>query len=229
MNKKEIIEEFFKISEKTYYNHKRDKRPVVELVDTYFTDNELEEFLKTKQIRSFNNMKEFNEEHELMKNIMIDVIDNIFIEITSMTRNKLEYLIKSDDKYLVNYNIMKLPFFIFLSIIDETAKYKLSTCEKQIKEIVYSEIIKNKQYLDYDRLFLLLKSNNKILCQVIKYLNVEKYKINYFNSSNIYKIPNLFKIYNNFKELSAANQNIILDEDTLEKIYEIYKDDSKKD
>ena len=57
MNKKEIIENLFQVSEKTYYNHKNAGRPIIDLIETYFTDSDLIEFLETNQISRFKNIK----------------------------------------------------------------------------------------------------------------------------------------------------------------------------
>jgi phosphoglycerate-specific signal transduction histidine kinase len=43
----------FSTSEGTYYKWKRENRPIINLLDKYFTKEELEEFLETGEISSF--------------------------------------------------------------------------------------------------------------------------------------------------------------------------------
>ena len=47
---KQHIKQILDIADKTYYNWKKEKRPVITLLEKYFTQEELEEFLETGTI-----------------------------------------------------------------------------------------------------------------------------------------------------------------------------------
>jgi hypothetical protein len=224
MNKKEIIENLFQVSEKTYYNHKNAGRPIIDLIETYFTDSDLIEFLETNQISRFKNIKNINIENEKLKQISFSLFDSVFIDLVQISRMKIDramnLLLK--ENYNLDYNIMKLPFFILLTIIDKFKTYPSAVCEKKIKQFMYEIIILNKTYLDYDRLFLLLGTHNKMLCHIINCLKNDDLRLEYFQSSNIHKISNLYQMYNNFKELVYTDKDIRTDKELLTKINKIY-------
>ncbi len=46
-------------SRNTYYVWKREKRPIIELIDKYFEDSEITEFLETGKINKFENLSEY--------------------------------------------------------------------------------------------------------------------------------------------------------------------------
>ena len=47
---KQQIKQILDIADKTYYNWKKEKRPIIELLEKYFTEEDLEEFLKYRVI-----------------------------------------------------------------------------------------------------------------------------------------------------------------------------------
>ena len=64
MNKKEIIEKLFGFTEATFYNWKKEKRPILDLIK-YFEEEELVEFLQTGKIKRLEkNEKVDNTLHE---------------------------------------------------------------------------------------------------------------------------------------------------------------------
>ena len=50
---KEIIKQILNIKERTLYNWRKEGRPIISLLEKYFTQEELEEFLETGEISSF--------------------------------------------------------------------------------------------------------------------------------------------------------------------------------
>ena len=52
INEKNVLK-LMHYSRNTYYVWKREKRPIIELIDRYFTDSEIEEFLQTGKIINF--------------------------------------------------------------------------------------------------------------------------------------------------------------------------------
>lgn len=59
VNEKNILK-LMCYSRNTYYVWKREKRPIIELIDKYFTDSEIEEFLQTGKINKFDNLNKYS-------------------------------------------------------------------------------------------------------------------------------------------------------------------------
>lgn len=59
MTFKETMAELFSTAEGTYYKWKREKRPIIALLDMYFSKEDLEEFLQTGKISNFEILEEF--------------------------------------------------------------------------------------------------------------------------------------------------------------------------
>lgn len=57
---KDQIKQILDISDKTYYNWKNQDRPIIKLLDKYFTDSEIEEFLQTGKISKFDNLNKYS-------------------------------------------------------------------------------------------------------------------------------------------------------------------------
>ncbi len=57
--KREIFMKLFNFSINTYYKWKREKVQVIKLIEKYFTQEELEEFLETGEISSFSKIPSF--------------------------------------------------------------------------------------------------------------------------------------------------------------------------
>ena len=60
VNEKNILQ-LMCYSRNTYYVWKREKRPIIELIDKYFTNYEVEEFLKNGKIEKQERFKELLE------------------------------------------------------------------------------------------------------------------------------------------------------------------------
>lgn len=50
---KKAILKLLDVSDKTFYNWKNEKRPIIRLFEKYFTKEDLEEFLETEKITKF--------------------------------------------------------------------------------------------------------------------------------------------------------------------------------
>lgn len=59
MTFKETMAELFSTAEGTYYKWKKEQRPIIALLEKYFTREELEEFILTGKISSFEMIEEF--------------------------------------------------------------------------------------------------------------------------------------------------------------------------
>ncbi|RLA83325.1 MAG: hypothetical protein DRG78_04680 [Epsilonproteobacteria bacterium] len=58
INKMDMICQFFKITQKTWFNWKKEDRPIVNFTEKYLDKNLLSEFIKTNTIESFDNLKQ---------------------------------------------------------------------------------------------------------------------------------------------------------------------------
>lgn len=92
--KSEAICKILAIANKTYYNWKKEERPIMSLLAKYFTTEDLEEFLKTSSIQ-------FLDETEMLKNIssyklkvLVIVVEKIERFIGNKPINRKEFLYK---------------------------------------------------------------------------------------------------------------------------------------
>lgn len=104
-----MLEEYCKlldVSRNTYYVHKREHRPIIDLLEKYFTAEELREFLETKKINRLEISREIDDELEdfafktaifkikSTKNLPTNLFFRIFEDVHVQT--KLDYTIAMD-------------------------------------------------------------------------------------------------------------------------------------
>lgn len=65
--KKIILCKLFEFTEKTLYNWTKEKRPIISLLETYFQQGEVEEYLNTGAIKKF----------ELIKDISVEELEKL--------------------------------------------------------------------------------------------------------------------------------------------------------
>lgn len=58
MRLNELVTKLFGFNQSTFYRWKKEERPVVVLIEKYFTQKDLEEFVTTGTIKEFDNFKE---------------------------------------------------------------------------------------------------------------------------------------------------------------------------
>ena len=102
-----IVCKLFNFTKSTFYNWKKENRQVIKLLEKYFTDNDLEEFIKTGEIKLFdiqNNVKyeanhisdKFFREHYSQKIKHTEFIEFIFPKFKKYI-NEHKLKIKSDN------------------------------------------------------------------------------------------------------------------------------------
>ncbi len=69
---KQAIKAILSISDKTYYNWKKEKRPIISFLEKYFTEEDLEEFLNTGKLEKLEYTQEITKDIYIHENIMID-------------------------------------------------------------------------------------------------------------------------------------------------------------
>ena len=57
MKKEEAFLELFKFTRNTFYVWKRENRPIIKLIEKYFSNDNIKEFLETEKIKKFENDK----------------------------------------------------------------------------------------------------------------------------------------------------------------------------
>lgn len=78
----QIMSDLFKYSQQSYFNHKRENRPILLLIEKYFTKDELEEFLEKGSIASFEK-KRIDEHNKLV----LEEINKKLLEIEVLKNN----------------------------------------------------------------------------------------------------------------------------------------------
>ncbi|MFV0562208.1 hypothetical protein [Malaciobacter mytili] len=140
-----ILERLFLFTRQTWSKWKKEKRPVVELVEKYFTDEDLEEFLETNKIYKMELLQKVEDdiysnsidllsifhELEITKPINTDLfIAQIFLEpknsILLLTNSYLEWkedILKNSDSFELNKLIETVIKYEFLTKYYNTLEY----------------------------------------------------------------------------------------------------------
>ncbi len=86
---KKIILKILDIADKTYYNWKNEKKPIINLLEKYFTKEDLQEFTETGKIQK----------QELVKDLTVDDLNSLnnlkeqlILDEIKRTEEKLEEL-----------------------------------------------------------------------------------------------------------------------------------------
>jgi hypothetical protein len=66
MKKEEIFKQLFLFSAPTFYNWQREKRPIIQFLEKYFTKEDLEEFLQTGKIQKLEEIENILEYKEMV-------------------------------------------------------------------------------------------------------------------------------------------------------------------
>ena len=77
MTFKETMAAIFSTAEGTYYKWKREKRPIIALLEKYFTKQDLEEFLQTGKISKFEVIQEQEHTYRYAKRQYFNVMESI--------------------------------------------------------------------------------------------------------------------------------------------------------
>ncbi len=157
MNKKEMVEELFGFTEATFYNWKRENRPIVKLIQ-YLEYPALEEFLETGKIQRYENI-EINEKVDEF--ILISAIQKIKIK-SRKSGFKLKELMNPDliesvlplksflsSLYQAN-SMNKLLFYRQVELLDIEEGWKsiiINFTTDEISQYEFEQLIKNKQHV----------------------------------------------------------------------------------
>jgi hypothetical protein len=131
MTFKETMASIFSTAEGTYYKWKKEKRPIINLLDKYFLQEELEEFLKNGQIQK----------QELVKNINVKELKFLVSNKSSDDKRLLEIL-----KLLSIYDTDTLSSALLKSYLDNNANVTSGTTirlNSKLSKIEFIRILAN--------------------------------------------------------------------------------------
>jgi len=126
MKREEIFCNLFGFSKNTYYLWKREKKPVIELIDKYFDNHELEWFLEHKELVRLDTLNEFVpithrlEALEILTNFKPIEQDEAIKGSVTIFADLLNYLSNYENKY--NEHIENLTYYY---IADNTFAKKI--------------------------------------------------------------------------------------------------------
>lgn len=97
MKREEIFTQLFQFSVPTFYNWQREKRPIMELLDKYFTKEDLEEFLEygTVEKLEFTNLQDYGNRVAEFVKILDKLRDFLYQDYINVTHTS--FLEKKDD------------------------------------------------------------------------------------------------------------------------------------
>lgn len=169
-----IMSDLFKYSPQTYFNHKKEKRPILELLEKYFTKRDIEEFLETGKISKLEELEDL----KIINNLIIDIYNNFVSSLYKKRASLLKlFLLVLHKSVVINSDI----YNNFIELIFD------SESEKEDKV----ELLKEFQKIQDTTLFFY--SIKYMIKNEFKYINYSYYDIDYFQSC--YEEIN-FKIYN---------------------------------
>lgn len=147
---KEQIKKILDISDKTYYNWKNQSRPIISLLEKYFTEEDIQEFLDTGKIFKFENItSEFLFSNQLL-----------YVESFAKSKSLLsEPHVKDKFKnfyfsFLLNFENIDIPFSIdtlgIKSLLTNYLyRYQMDKIKENIKIVKINEKFENLK-LDID-------------------------------------------------------------------------------
>lgn len=148
MNKKMIIEKFFGFTEATYYNWRREGRPVIDFFEKYISDDDLIEFIKTGRLKRIEIDRDIDDEIEdfALKTAIYKIKNaknlpySLFLRILEdmQIHTKTDYLIAID-----NIKLKLIEHSNWKNIIKEFVQNEMSNLEMKV-------LIKNKSIIKND-------------------------------------------------------------------------------
>lgn len=111
MTKAEIYSKILEVSEKSYYRWKSKDHPIlINLIEKYFSDDDLKEFLKTKRIKRFEEISDL----ELLNRTIIEIYNNFISKLYGQGNTLklfLSIIYKSiENKLDINLSFIELIF-----------------------------------------------------------------------------------------------------------------------
>lgn len=173
MNKKEIIEQFFGFTIATYFNWKKEERPVINFFETYFEKLDIEEYLKEGTITKLDSL---SDKISLDANDIF-VINNIILKIDNFTRDKVQ----REGILILFYRVIR----------DMLSKNYSKSIEDIVESEEYVNFIKNYSLLTKESIKNLLTPGLKVYVNDFFSNYLSKNEINILLEKKIYILPPL--------------------------------------
>ncbi len=175
--KKQLICDILDIADRTFYKFKTENRPIIQLLEHYFDEDDLQEFLSTRKISKLDNIdniaylvkQQIDDKIELPNTLQLFFID--FYSILKEIYNILDSH-ELSDFYLILLILKDKKDSIYLNLIDSNIKYKyLITliCQNPFIESMVTDL--HKSTYDYDFYSLIINNVNLSFTQKKDYLN----------------------------------------------------------
>ena len=108
--KRQVLCDLFEFTPKTLYNWRQEERPAIELIEKYFTEEDLQEFLQTKEINKLQNIKRYMKyEKKLMEQIK-----EVIYSLNSKGKDGL-YLLEFIEAVKEDYDTKKEEFTCYIN------------------------------------------------------------------------------------------------------------------
>lgn len=141
------------VSRNTYYAHKRENRPIIALLEKYFSKKDLEEFLETGKISKLENNVGYTHDLDLIKSIVSD-------QAIYSAKEKLQNLEKNAFEWVYNKGAIEILKDVLTSI--EENDFDMENA----KDVLYARV------KGYDANWISLKNPGK---QKLLSVFIEKY------------------------------------------------------
>ena len=127
---KEILS-LFKYSRGTYYSWKKEKRPIIKLIEKYFTEEDLKEFINTGRISKLETHNNYGISLSIAKEYL-----SYIKEIIDFTKKEIIDGVGVEDTLLFIY----FDFINFISLYDKSELFYLND-DTQCREITLKELL----------------------------------------------------------------------------------------
>lgn len=135
-----VLSQLFEYSKPTYFRWKKEQRPIISLIDKYFTKEDLEEFLQSGKIKRF---EDFNKYSSIIQSLS-NTINNFDYYQKNILYAMCEQFLQDNNNNISSYNF-KRYFTVngFSDLIDQVSYFP-----DQKKETFYQELLGKKIGMD---------------------------------------------------------------------------------
>lgn len=187
MTFKETMAAVFSSSEGAYYKWKKENRPIINLIDKYFTKQDLQEFLQTGQINKFEKLEDFDIYIKRIYYKWFKKYQNLaFREILDfyLAQFSQNYILEDKDGYLLNECVVAKHQNIdsSLNMIELLVSYIIDVkFDEQIDKIIekYKKVDDNLITLNNHKIRLIYSITNDFTEQELEFILEYKFNINW--------------------------------------------------
>lgn len=158
----DLISKILDVHRNSYFNYKKQGRPIINLLEKYFSKAELEEFLSTGKINKFESIKTTNEFLNSYKNRYFNFLHVKMRSINSLSEYQLQFYFSYLFFIRVHYAQFEIhdhPFYASLARFGLDRKEEVGVNEKDSLHVIYEivDFLENEKMWDY---FVFLLKND---------------------------------------------------------------------